>query len=70
MPKAVPSVLPAVRQSACQLEFLLALVGNAKAFAQVPWRPEMERHRGRDMAFQRTEYGVSWTIGMERGLER
>ncbi len=45
-----------------------ALVGNAKEFALVPWRPEMERHRGRDMAFKRTVSGVSWTIGIERGL--
>jgi hypothetical protein len=47
-----------------------AVVGNAKEFALVPWRPEMERHRGRDMAFKRTAAGVSWTIGIERGLER
>ncbi|MBA4228756.1 MAG: conjugal transfer protein TraI [Hyphomonas sp.] len=48
----------------------IAVVGNAKEFALVPWRPEMERHRGRDMAFRRTAAGVSWTIGIERGLER
>ncbi|OZB13975.1 MAG: hypothetical protein B7X53_14915 [Hyphomonas sp. 34-62-18] len=48
----------------------VAVVGNAKEFALVPWRPEMERHRGRDMAFKRTAAGVSWTIGIERGLER
>lgn len=47
-----------------------AVVGNAKEFALVPWRPEMERHRGRDMAFTRTAAGVSWAIGIERGLER
>lgn len=47
-----------------------AVVGNAKEFALVPWRPEMERHRGRDMPFRRTAAGVSWTIGIERGLER
>lgn len=48
----------------------IAVVGNAKEFALVPWRPELERHRGRDMAFRRTAVGVSWTIGIERGLER
>ncbi|MDP3458655.1 MAG: DUF3363 domain-containing protein [Hyphomonas sp.] len=48
----------------------IAVVGNAKEFALVPWRPEMERHRGRDMAFRRTAAGVSWTIGIERGLEQ
>ncbi|OZB15487.1 MAG: hypothetical protein B7X53_11335 [Hyphomonas sp. 34-62-18] len=48
----------------------IAVVGNAKEFALVPWRPEMERHRGRDMAIQRTAAGVTWKIGRERGLER
>jgi hypothetical protein len=47
-----------------------AVVGNAKEFALVPWRSEMERHRGRDMAFKRTASGVSWTIGIGRGWER
>lgn len=47
-----------------------AVVGNAKEFALVPWRSEMERHRGRDMAFKRTASGVSWTIGIGRGMER
>lgn len=47
-----------------------ALVGNAKSFALVPWRSELEPHRGREMTFRRTAAGVSWTIGIERGLER
>jgi type IV secretory pathway VirD2 relaxase len=47
-----------------------AVVGNAKEFALVPWRPEMERQRGIDMAFKRTAAGVSWMIGIERGMER
>jgi hypothetical protein len=47
-----------------------AMLGTAREFALVPWRPEMERHRGRDMVFRRTAAGVSWTIGIERGLER
>lgn len=47
-----------------------AVLGTAREFALVPWRPEMERHRGRDMVFRRTAAGVSWTIGIERGLER
>jgi type IV secretory pathway VirD2 relaxase len=47
-----------------------ALVGNAMEFALVPWRPEIERHRGREMTFKRTASGVSWTIGIERGLGR
>ena len=47
-----------------------AVVGNAKEFALVPWRAEMERHRGREMTFKRTSAGVSWAIGFERGMER
>ena len=47
-----------------------AVVGNAKEFALVPWRAEMERHRGREMTFKRTAAGVSWTIGIERGMQR
>ena len=46
-----------------------AVVGNPKEFALVPWSPEMERHRGREMAFKRTAAGVSWTFGIKRGLE-
>lgn len=47
-----------------------AVLGNVKEFSLVPWRPEMERHRGRDMAFKRTAAGVSWTIGIGRGRDR
>ncbi|MFN4024162.1 MAG: DUF3363 domain-containing protein [Hyphomonas sp.] len=47
-----------------------AVIGNAREFALVPWRPELERHRGRAMNFRRTAPGVSWTIGIQRGLER
>jgi hypothetical protein len=48
----------------------LALIGNGREFALVPWRPEMERHRGREMTITRTARGVSWTIGIGRGRER
>ncbi len=50
----------------------IAVVGNAKEFALVPWRPEIERHRGRELVAKRTAQGVSWTIGMsrQRGLSR
>jgi type IV secretory pathway VirD2 relaxase len=47
-----------------------AVIGNAKGFALVPWRPEIERHRGREMVFRQTVRGVSWTIGNERGMGR
>ena len=50
----------------------VAVIGNAKEFALVPWRPEIERHRGRELVAKRTAQGVSWTIGMsrQRGLSR
>ncbi|MEZ5999422.1 DUF3363 domain-containing protein [Hyphomonas sp.] len=50
----------------------VAVIGNAKEFALVPWRPEIERHRGRELVVKRTAQGVSWTIGMsrQRGLSR
>ena len=50
----------------------VAVIGNAKEFALVPWRPEIERHRGRELVAKRTAQGVSWTIGMSRprGLSR
>ena len=49
-----------------------AVIGNAKAFALVPWRAEIERHRGRELVAKRTAQGLSWTIGMGRkkGLSR
>lgn len=50
----------------------VAVIGNAKEFALVPWRAEIERHRGRELVAKRTAQGVSWTIGMgrQRGLSR
>ena len=48
----------------------LALIGNAREFALVPWRPEIERHRGRELTVKRTAQGVTWTIGTGRGLGR
>lgn len=45
----------------------LAVIGNAKEFALLPWRAEIERHRGREMVARRTAKGVSWTIGIGRG---
>ncbi|WP_158085630.1 DUF3363 domain-containing protein [Henriciella aquimarina] len=48
------------------------VIGNAKAFALVPWRAEIERHRGRELVAKRTAQGLSWTIGMgrQKGLSR
>lgn len=47
-----------------------ALIGMAKEFALVPWRPELERLRGRVMTVRRTGKGVEWTLGKTRGIGR
>ncbi|MEM6898163.1 MAG: DUF3363 domain-containing protein [Pseudomonadota bacterium] len=48
----------------------LALIGNAKEFALVPWRPGLERHRGRNLTVRRTASGISWTLWKGRGISR
>lgn len=50
----------------------LAIIGNSKEFALVPWRREIERYRGRDMIARRTHSGTSWTLGRsrDRGITR
>lgn len=50
----------------------LAIIGNAREFALVPWRREIERYRGRDMVARRTRGGTSWTLGRskDRGISR
>ena len=50
----------------------LAIIGNTKEFALVPWRREIERYRGRDMIARRTRGGTSWTLGRskDRGISR
>ena len=50
----------------------MAIVGNEKAFALVPWRPDMERQRGRSLVIEARERGVSWSISdaLKRGLSR
>lgn len=47
-----------------------ALVARAKEFTLVPWRADMERHRGRAMVIKRTSKGIAWTLGKERGIGR
>ena len=48
-----------------------ALVGHAKEFTLVPWRPALERHRGGAMlSLTRRQNGVSWTLGRMRGPSR
>lgn len=46
----------------------MAIIGNAKEFALVPWRKEIERHRGREMTIHRRSSGVSWTLIRRREL--
>ncbi|MCR9193079.1 MAG: DUF3363 domain-containing protein [Hyphomonas sp.] len=50
----------------------MAIVGNEKAFALVPWRPDMERQRGRSLVVEARERGVTWNVadGLKRGLSR
>jgi len=50
----------------------MAIIGNEKAFAMVPWRPDLERQRGRSLVIEARERGISWTLpgGRQRGLGR
>jgi len=40
----------------------MAIIGNEKAFAMVPWRPDLERQRGRSLVIKAQERGISWTL--------
>jgi len=50
----------------------MALIGNQKSFALVPWRPDLERHRGRSLVIEQHAKGLSWSFppGRTRGLSR
>lgn len=50
----------------------MAVIGNEKEFAMVPWRPDLERQRGRPLVIEARERGISWTLpsGRQRGLGR
>lgn len=50
----------------------MALIGNQKSFALVPWRPDLERHRGRSLIIEQRAKGLSWSFppGRTRGLSR
>ena len=50
----------------------MAIIGNEKAFAMVPWRPDLERQRGRALVIETRERGISWTLpgGRQRGIGR
>ena len=53
-------------------QWRMAIIGNEKAFALVPWRPDLERQRGRFLVIEARERGMSWTLpgGRQRGLGR
>ena len=47
-----------------------ALVTRAKEFTLIPWRAELERHRGRPMTVKTKGGGIEWTIGQNIGRTR
>ena len=47
-----------------------AVVGNAKEFTLVPWRPSIERHRGNPLITKGSGTGISWTPDKAKGLGR
>ena len=50
----------------------MAIIGNAKEFALVPWRGALRRQMGRELTIKRTASGIGWSIdmGRSRGLSR
>jgi type IV secretory pathway VirD2 relaxase len=50
----------------------MALVGNEKAFALVPWRSGLDHRRGQSLVIEQKSGGISWTLpgGRPRGLSR
>lgn len=50
----------------------MAVIGNEQAFVLVPWRPDLERQRGRSLLIEARERGIGWTLaeGRARGLAR
>jgi len=47
-----------------------AVVAKSKEFTFVPWRPELERHRGATIDVRKTAGGIEWTVGRTRGMAR
>ncbi|MBU3921748.1 MAG: DUF3363 domain-containing protein, partial [Alphaproteobacteria bacterium] len=45
----------------------MAIIGNAKQFALVPWRDALGRQIGRELSIRQTATGLSWSLGAERG---
>jgi hypothetical protein len=50
----------------------VAVIQRDDHFTLVPWRPILERHRGREVVGIVRGMGVSWQLGMQRdrGLSR
>lgn len=50
----------------------MALVGNEKGFVLVPWRHDLERHRGQSMVLEQKGQGIGWTFpgGRTREISR
>ena len=50
----------------------MALVGNQKTFALVPWRHDLERYRGQSLILEQKAKGTGWTFqpGRARGIWR
>lgn len=47
-----------------------ALIEQSREFALVPWRPVLERARGQVVSGSVGGEGISWSIGMKRGIGR
>jgi hypothetical protein len=47
-----------------------AVVGNAKEFTLVPWRPSIERHRGNPLVAKGTGTGIGWSPEKTKALGR
>lgn len=43
-----------------------ALIEKAREFTLAPWRPVLDRHRGKHVSGRAGEDSISWTIGRER----
>ena len=44
------------------------MIDSGLGFSLVPWRPEMERHLGREISGVRQAGGIAWSFGPKRGL--
>ncbi|MCC8951822.1 DUF3363 domain-containing protein, partial [Bradyrhizobium sp. Arg62] len=47
-----------------------ALIERSREFVLVPWRPVLERVRGQSVSGQVGGQGISWSVGIKRGIGR